>query len=408
MKDRIKLLFKLLRHNINVWQIAGFVIANFIGGIIVLLGIQAYLDFDRFLEEENDLLSEGYVVVTKPITGITTLGNLMGVQPVFTDDEIAELQQHPAVRDVGSFSSANFRIRGSFSLGDLSISTDMFMESVPDKFLDVTFDNPDTWKADVNGTFIPVIIPRKYLNIYNYGYASTKGLPQLGEGLTTSFPVTIRITGDRNSRTYRAKIVGFTDRLNTILVPDGFLKDANMEFTGKQAEFPSRLIVATTTEGGNKSFLDFLEDNGYSIEGNIESLKLQTLVHGILWVVIGIGGIVSVLAFLLLLISILLLIEKNKDKFINLHSLGFSVNEMATPYLWLVSATDTLVWFSAALAVSLVYPSLFSFISAVSPDLKPVSLLSVWLAAGILALVFVFIHRSVILRQLKKTIFLSK
>lgn len=402
MTNQIKLLFKLLRQNISGWQIAGFVIANLLGGAIILLGSQAYRDFDRFMEKESGLLSEGYVVVTKPISGLSTLKSLLGIKPVFGGEEIEKMRQHPAVSDIGLFSTANFQIRGSFSLGELNISTDLFMESVPDKFIDVKFSDESVWQADIDTDCIPVIIPRKYLNIYNYGYASTKGLPQLGEGLTSAFPISMTLAGNGQTRRYQARIVGYTDRLNTILVPETFLEQANAAFASKEAEPPSRLIVATTSKGRNTSFIDYLEQNGYSIEGDLESLRLQAVVHGILWVVIGIGSVVSVLAFVLLLISIQLLIEKNKDKFINLHSLGYSVSQIAAPYSLLIAAVDVAVWLVSACVVSLVYPELFAFISAISPDVQLASLLPLWIVAAVLALLFVVLHRIVIVRQIRR------
>lgn len=402
MTNQIKLLFKLLRQNISGWQIAGFVIANLLGGAIILLGSQAYRDFDRFMEKESGLLSEGYVVVTKPISGLSTLKSLLGIKPVFNGEEIEKMRQHPAVSDIGLFSTANFQIRGSFSLGELNISTDLFMESVPDKFIDVKFSDESVWQADIDTDCIPVIIPRKYLNIYNYGYASTKGLPQLGEGLTSAFPISMTLAGNGQTRRYRVRIVGYTDRLNTILVPESFLEQANAAFASKEPEPPSRLIVATTSKGRNTSFIDYLEQNGYSIEGDLESLRLQAVVHGILWVVIGIGSVVSVLAFVLLLISIQLLIEKNKDKFINLHSLGYSVSQIAAPYSLLIAAVDVAVWLVSACVVSLVYPELFAFISAISPDVQLASLLPLWIVAAVLALLFVVLHRIVIVRQIRR------
>lgn len=402
MTNQIKLLFKLLRQNISGWQIAGFVIANLLGGAIILLGSQAYRDFDRFMEKESGLLSEGYVVVTKPISGLSTLKSLLGIKPVFSGEEIEKMRQHPAVSDIGLFSTANFQIRGSFSLGELNISTDLFMESVPDKFIDVKFSDESVWQADIDTDCIPVIIPRKYLNIYNYGYASTKGLPQLGEGLTSAFPISMTLAGNGQTRRYQARIVGYTDRLNTILVPESFLEQANAAFASKEPEPPSRLIVATTSKGRNTSFIDYLEQNGYSIEGDLESLRLQAVVHGILWVVIGIGSVVSILAFVLLLISIQLLIEKNKDKFINLHSLGYSVSQIAAPYSLLIAAVDVAVWLVSACVVSLVYPELFAFISAISPDVQLASLLPLWIVAAVLAMLFVVLHRIVIVRQIRR------
>ena len=402
MSERIRLLFKLLRQNISLWQTVGFVIANLIGGAIVLVGMQAYQDFDRFVKKENGLLSEGYVVVTKPVNTLSTISSLVGVKPVFRTNEIEELRQHPNVSDVGVFSSANFRIRGSFSLGDLGISTDLFMESVPDRFIDVKFDSPSDWHASVDGNFVPVIIPRKYLNIYNYGYAATKGLPQLAEGLTSAFPIMMNVAGNGHRQSYNARIVGYTDRLNTILVPESFLKEANDRFATTSNEAPSRLIVTVNSDKGKNDFLDFLAQKGYRIEGDTESLKLQTLVNGILWVVIGIGGIVSILAFSLLLISILLLIEKNREKFVNLYSMGYSVPQIARPYTILVAMVDGIVWLIAIALVSLAYPRLFAFISVISPDLQLASLLPLWLVAVAFAVVFILFHRWMIIRQLRK------
>jgi hypothetical protein len=402
MSKRIKLLFKLLKQNISPWQTMGFVIANLIGGAIVLVGIQAYQDFDRLVKKENGLLSEGYVVITKPVNTLSTISSLVGVKPVFRTNEIDELKNHPNVSDVGIFTSANFRIRGSFSLGDIGISTDLFMESVPDRFIDVKFDSPSEWDASVNGNFIPVIIPRKYLNIYNYGYAATKGLPQLAEGLTSAFPIMMNVAGNGHRQSYNARIVGYTDRLNTILVPESFLKEANDRFATTSNEAPSRLIVTVNSDKGKNDFLDFLAQKGYRIEGDTESLKLQTLVNGILWVVIGIGGIVSILAFSLLLISILLLIEKNREKFVNLYSMGYSVPQIARPYTILVAMVDGIVWLIAIALVSLAYPRLFAFISVISPDLQLASLLPLWLVAVAFAVVFILFHRWMIIRQLRK------
>ena len=402
MSKRIKLLFKLLKQNISPWQTMGFVIANLIGGAIVLVGIQAYQDFDRLVKKENGLLSEGYVVITKPVNTLSTISSLVGVKPVFRTNEIDELKNHPNVSDVGIFTSANFRIRGSFSLGDIGISTDLFMESVPDRFIDVKFDSPSDWHASVDGNFVPVIIPRKYLNIYNYGYAATKGLPQLAEGLTSAFPIMMNVAGNGHRQSYNARIVGYTDRLNTILVPESFLKEANDRFATTSNEAPSRLIVTVNSDKGKNDFLDFLAQKGYRIEGDTESLKLQTLVNGILWVVIGIGGIVSILAFSLLLISILLLIEKNREKFVNLYSMGYSVPQIARPYTILVAMVDGIVWLIAIALVSLAYPRLFAFISVISPDLQLASLLPLWLVAVAFAVVFILFHRWMIIRQLRK------
>lgn len=401
-KKRLGLLFKLLRQNISVWQLCGFIVANLLGGIIVLTGIQAYIDFKNFTDKQNSLLSEGHIVISKPISGTTTLANLLGGRPTFSDEEIRELEEHPSVAEVGRFTAATFSVSARFSFADMYMSTDMFMESVPDRFIDVDFEEKDAWSADINSKRIPIIIPRRYLNLYNYGYASTKGLPQLSEGLTSSFPITIAIEGNGMKRYYDGKIIGFTDRLNTILVPEEFLHQANVRYGESGQSQPSRLILKTNVSRHDASILGFLESKGYAVEGDTENIQLQTLVNNILWIVIGIGGTVSLLAFFLLLISIQLLIEKNKEKFTNLHSLGYTVNHISRPYLLLVASINSIVWILAVSAVMIIYPGIFDFFASLSPGLELASFLPLWCITVGFILFFTLLHRWIIIRELKR------
>mgnify|MGYP003464641610 FL=1 len=105
---------------------------------------------------------------------------------------------------------------------------------------------------------------------------------------------------------------------------------------------------------------------------------------------------------LVLLVSIQLLIEKNKDKFVNLYSLGYSVPQIASPYLLLVSGIDIFVWLLSASIVTVAYPRLFAFISLISPGLRLASLFPLWLLALLLASLFVLMHYWMIRRQLRR------
>jgi len=401
----MKLLVKLLRKNINTWQLAGFLVANLLGGLIMLLAFQAYRDFEQFMNNQGGNTTNNYVVISKPVSAINTLGNLFGMKaPSFSEHEIEELKTLPAVADVGMFTAATFNVSGHFSLASIRVGTELFMESVPDRFIDVDFEMLGIdWKADLGGGFLPVIVPRSYLNIYNFGFASTKGAPQLSDGVISSLPIEIRIRDKyRNIITYDARIVGFTDRLNTILVPDGFLQSANAAYSTKAEKRPSRLIVESSPSADSHQLLDYFSEQGYMIEGNADTLKMKSFVYGLLIVVMLIGTIISLLAFLLLMISILLLIEKNKEKFINLHSLGYSIRQISMPYTVLVVVANSVVWLSAALAITFAYPPLSSFITLIAPDFQHASLLPCWAVALLLNLLFICLHRMVIVKQIRK------
>ena len=196
--------------------------------------------------------------------------------------------------------------------------------------------------------------------------------------------------------------MGFTDRLNTILVPDGFLQSANAAYSTKAEKRPLRLIVESSSSADSHQLLDYFSERGYMIEGNADTLKMKSFVYGLLIVVMLIGTIISLLAFLLLMISILLLIEKNKEKFINLHSLGFSIRQISMPYTVLVVVANSVVWIVSATIISVAYPQLSSFITLIAPDFQHASLLPCWAVALLLNLLFICLHRMVIVKQIRK------
>jgi len=131
-------------------------------------------------------------------------------------------------------------------------------------------------------------------------------------------------------------------------------------------------------------------------------LRMQTFVHGILWAVVALGLVVSVLAFFLLLISILLLIEKNREKLSTLHAIGYELSRIAKPYQYMAVALDVTVWFLAAIVVMVVYPLFSRFLSGVIPGFEPNSTTLIWVVAFLLALAFSFLHLVVIYRNVWK------
>ena len=66
----MKLLYKLLRQNVSILQTMVFFIVNLLGGVIVLLGLEAYNDFAALSDAAEDSLSSNTVVIN--IEGVET------------------------------------------------------------------------------------------------------------------------------------------------------------------------------------------------------------------------------------------------------------------------------------------------------------------------------------------------
>lgn len=361
----MRLLFRLLRKNVNFWQIAGFAVANLVGAVIVLFGIQAYKDAAQVLEAPDSVMKSNVLVLSKSVSGVTTLAGALGSGPrVFSQENVDEIKDIPGVTGIAPFRTTTFDVFGAVEMSGFYASTEMFLESVPDEFLDI---DPKKWSSSIDDDFVPVIIPQAYLNFFNYGFATARGVPQIAENLLSAITFKI-VINDRH--VYKGRIVGLTDRFNTILVPDKFLAEANERYGHRGVEpHMSRLIVQTDGADSAESLMELIQSKGYVVDGGSEeALRMLTVVRRVISIVVALGLLVSALAFFLLLISILLLIEKNRYKNDTLHQLGYPDRTIALPYQTLALAVDFVVWFIGCIITIMVYPTAVKLMKTISPD----------------------------------------
>lgn len=197
------MIWKLLKQHINPSQLLGFSLANVCGMVIVLLAIQFYRDVLPAFTQGDSFLKGDYVIVSKKIS---TLGTLVGKQTTFSTRDIEEIEEQPFVKRVGSFLPSQFKVMAGMGLQGVTMSTDLFFESVPDAYVDV---QSDRWKFDPESGIIPIIIPRNYLNLYNFGFAQSRNLPQLSEGVIGMVNLDIRMAGNGQVGQMKGRIVGF-------------------------------------------------------------------------------------------------------------------------------------------------------------------------------------------------------
>jgi hypothetical protein len=246
----MKLVWKLLRRHISVAQLAGFFLANLCGMVIVLLSVQFYNDVSPVFTEGDSFMKKDYIIVSKKVS---TLGSFVGKSRTFSANDMEEIKEQPFTKGVGAFTSSRFSVSAGVGMEQvgLQMSTAMFFESVPDEYVDVKLDK---WHFNPEEQIIPIIIPRNYLNLYNFGFSMSRaGLPQLSEDFLKDLPIQITIRANNGSViNYESYIVGYSDRINTILVPDDFLKWANEQYGYATSAFntdtqqgSSRLIFET-------------------------------------------------------------------------------------------------------------------------------------------------------------------
>lgn len=331
------MLWKLLKQHISVAQLAGFFIANLCGMVIVMLGIQFYNDVSPVFTQEDSFIKKDYIVVTKKVS---TLGSIAGKSGTFSDYEMDDLKSQPFTVEVGAFQPSQFKVSAGISFGGMDISTAMFLESVPDGFVDV---KADAWRYTDGQSEIPIIIPRNYLNLYNFGFARSRNLPQLSEGMVGLVSLNLYIAGNGKRDMKKGRIVGFSNRLNTILVPESFMNSANATYGGNKKWEPSRLIIEVDNPADER-IARYFNDNGYETEDSkLDAGKMTWFLKVAVGVVMAVGLVISLLSFYILLLSIYLLLQKNTEKLENLILIGYSTSRVAMPYQILTVAINLMV-----------------------------------------------------------------
>ena len=384
---------------------AGFVLANIVGVSIMLFGLRAYRDVGAVFSDPGGAIAGNHIVISPSVSGSRAARAASGVAGArragFSEDEIEALGSHGGVERLGRFRSCDFEVTGSLSILGYSISTLMFVESVPDSFLDVDLTD---WKAGLDSDMIPVIVPRQYLNVYNFGFASAMQMPQIGEDLISNVVFTLQFSGNGALGSFRARIVGLTDRLNSILVPDSFLEEANKVYGSPAGSGRVGRLIIKPDGSDDDALLSYIHEKGYTFDGTgADSLKVVSLARGVAGFVVLQGVIISLLAFFLLVVSIHLLIEKNRKKNSDLLALGCTRREVCLPYIVCAAALDFVSLAIAVLSTALGYPAMVRVLRNFNPEFSVTGVgFTVLVASGLLVF-FTLLHYLLIRHEVRES-----
>lgn len=393
----MNLVWKLLRQHISIPQFAGFFFANLVGMLIILLGIQFYNDIQAVYDGEDSFMKADYLIVNKKIS---TMSTITGRSNTFSEDEVADFKSQKFVERMGAFTPSSYNVRASFNMeGMARMSTEMFFESVPDEFVDVA---RDKWSYEEGSTDIPIILPKNYLDLYNFGYAQSRSLPKLSEGILGAISLTIRIDGNGRMDEYQGRIVGFSSRLNTILVPDSFMKWANRVYANaEQAKETSRLILEVNNPTDD-AITSYLQDNNYETDQDkLDASKTTYILRIIVGIVMSVGLVISILAFYILMLSVYLLVQKNSTKLENLILIGYSPAKVSLPYQALTVGLNVLVFilsFGLLIVIRKVYMEMFEnfFPDMTAPSVTPSLVLGITLLIVVSVLNIVAVRSKVV------------
>lgn len=389
----MRLVWKLLRQHISVPQFAGFFFANLVGMLIVLLGFQFYHDVLPVFTAKDSFLKADYLILSKRVG---TADVFTGRGHEFSGSEIDDLSAQPFVTSVGKFTSTNYRVDASLSVNGIPLmKTDFFFESVPDDFVDVS---SSEWEYKPGDKRVPIILPRSYINMYNFGFAQTRSLPKISEGLLGMIDLGILIRGNGQEERFHGKVIGFSNRLNTILVPQSFMDWSNARFAPGEPTKSTRLIVQVGNPADER-VTTYLEKKGYEVESDkLAAEKTTYFLRMVVSLVMIVGLVISVLSFYILMLSVYLLVQKNASKLESLLLIGYSPARVAMPYQVLTIALNVAVLFMAWALLSVARGYYMGILTTLFPQMESGGL---WpsIVAGLILFLVVSVLNVIVVRR---------
>lgn len=337
-----------------------------------------------------------YLIVSKRIGTASTIS---GRDNSFNNAEIYDISSQKFIKKIGNFTSTEYKVDAHMGINGQSIlSSELFFESVPDEFVDVSLKD---WKYDEGSREVPIILPRTYINMYNFGFAQSRSLPKISDGLIGMIDFRIYIHGNGHQDEYKGKVIGFSNRLNTILVPQKFMDWSNKYYSPAEKSNPTRLIIEVSNPA-DENITKYLDDKGYEVDSDkLQSEKTTYFLRMIVMIVMAVGVVISILSFYILMLSIYLLVQKNTSKLENLLLIGYSPIRVAMPYELLTLGLNAIVLIVALLIISFIRNYYMGVIGILFPQIDEGNILpSVILGSILFTFVsimnFIAIYRKII------------
>lgn len=354
-----------------------------IGVLLLLCSIQMFINIQQLLKE-GSIRKNGYdfISITKSVTNET-----MG-QPeknLFSEKDLAELKAQPFIDDVSPLLPNDFRVK--LSAGSvLAFNTDMFLETLDNDFID-TLPPTFTWQeGQVN---IPLIMSSDFFEIYNV-FAPGQGLPQISRETAMGIPVQITCEGNGLSETFIGKIVAFSDRVNSVLVPKNFLTWSNKTF-GKGGRVEASRVFVKTKDANNTELLKFVDNKNYKLNKDKTLLGRNKMVIQGIFSGLGIFGLlVVILALMLFSFYLQLVIARSKDSLQLLLTIGYSPSWLSANVAKMFIPIYIAVVLIAVAITQLMQWSFHQFVMYGRPELSSIISWQVMLLAAILVLLSIF------------------
>jgi hypothetical protein len=287
----MQLINKIFRKPLGFSRILVLFLGSLLGVILWIGGFT--LIFWALQQGRTGSEASQFLFIQKPVN---TLGSFLGDQG-FSPEDINTVAALPGVNDLSPLDRNGFRAYASLGFPGGRFGTELFLEALPERFLDLEEEDGWQWKE---GDPLPILVGREFLNLFNFVFAPSRGFPPLEEEALAIVSFDFVFSGNGRYNQVKGRIHGLSERYQTILVPQPFLDWANQNYTSSKP-YPTRLVVDADARLLRRADI---EEAGFVVSQ--ESTRLNRLYA----IVLSVG---SFLGFFSLFLVILIALFNNRS-----------------------------------------------------------------------------------------------
>lgn len=350
--------------------------------LLILAAIQLQANYNDLLHgKTNEDSTANFLVINKQINNQTINASAL------SNEVLNELKNQPYVSAVGTINASRFKASVESLLASFPFYTDIAFESVQDEFIDV---NNKDWQWNEQADFIPMIIPNMFLDIYNFQFSVSQGYPQITPEMLKMLVFKANVYNGLGSvQSFRCKIVGFSDRISSVLVPQSFMNWANEKYGNNKSSQPSRVVIKTK-DPGNPQLISFLKKNGLTTDADKTRFskyrQIVNVVVSVSWVT---GAIMLLFALLIFTLFIQLTIAACKEEIQLLITLGTSPKQLDSFLMKQFFPPNILIVIIALVLISIIQLMLYKFLQTQNIFLtKYISIYTILTAAIVLVILW--------------------
>ncbi|MEO7313439.1 MAG: hypothetical protein ABIX01_23855 [Chitinophagaceae bacterium] len=387
------LLKKIIRSGVGRVRFIMATIGLGVALLLILLAVQTQVNFDDLLHGKyNENETADFLVINKEVNKDN---QTQKEKNVFSEADIADLKKQPFTQSIGLLTATRFSVTLESYSAELPFSTDMSFESVPNEFVDVK--NKD-WKWDEGQQDLPIIIPSFFLDLYNFGMAqSREELPQISPEALMMVRIKINITGNGQTIEIPGHVIGMTDRINSVLIPESFMKWANAKYGYHQQQQRVTRIVLKTQDPSDPALASYLQEKKLRTnEDKTRFSKARTAVNIIVKVLAGFGVVMLLFALLVFSLFIQLTIAGCKAEIELLITLGASPKQLGKFLMKQFFPVNVIIMIACALLIATMQFGACSLLKAQNMYVSPwISGYTITAAVAVLAMVW-WVYKSTI------------